>query len=257
MIAVKNLNPDYSKLYNEGSYGDIYRCKEVNDILVKVIKKCDSGGSGNGEFNKKIIKQLNHKNIMKIFGVQKSPLSNDIYFIYIQYINGITLNEYLMKYKKLPSADIMTIIKQIFAGLHFIHQRKITHRDIKLENIIVDGNLNTTIVDFGLAYYGLPCKNIVGTSGFFAPEMIYSPNSYGSKCDIWSTGCVLYFMVCRYMPLYFSEIKECYIEQINSRVEIKYYEDVWKDYGGLKDLCKKMLVYDCESRLGSGDFLYN
>jgi len=247
MTSIKNLSPDFSNIINEGGFGDIYRCKQNDDVLIKMIKKFDN--DYNGEYNKNIIKKLyQHKNLMNIFGIDKNKY-NDIYLIYIENINGIDLFEYT-KNNTMNTNEITNCIKQILSGLKFLHKNKITHRDIKLDNIIINENKEIKIIDFGLSCIGYPCKGLVGTSGFFAPEMIYSINNYNSKCDIWSTGCILYFLVCNYFPFYFNYDRKSYITQLNNQINIYYYKDKWIDQK-LYNLCKKMLIYDYNARYSS------
>ncbi len=248
MNKIKNLSPDYSQLLNEGGFGDIYKCKDNNDIVVKMIRNINQKYLG--ETNKKIIKKLTkHDSLMNIINIDKSKYNN-IYLIYLEYINGINLSKYIETYS-LNNTLIINIIYQILQGLEFLHDNKITHRDIKLENIIINPyNNKIKIIDFGLACYGLPCKDLVGTSGFFAPEMIFNPNNYTSKCDIWSLGCILYFMVCNYYPFYSAHNREYYIQQLKDNVTIPYDQEKWINQL-LYNLCSNMLIYDDNIRFSA------
>lgn len=247
MIDVKNYSPDYSNLICEGGFGDIYKCKENHNYLVKMTKKLNQ--QYNGECNKKIIRQLSqHDNLMNIVGIDKNKYGG-IHLIYLENINGETLSNYL-KNNTINNEQITNIMHQLLSGLEFLHKNKITHRDIKLNNIMIDNKHNIKIIDFGLAYYGLPCQNLVGTSGFFAPEMIYSPKNYDSKCDIWSSGCLLYYMVCKYLPFYFLHDRDCYIEQLKDETPIQYCHNKWQNKI-LLNLCKNMLVYNNKQRFNS------
>ncbi len=255
MSKIKKLSPDYSQLINEGGFGDVYRCKEDDKVIIKLIKKLDKKYSG--ETNKKIIKKLfKHNSLMNILGINKSKYNN-IYLIYLENINGISLSKYLkQKYiEKFNNQNniIINIINQILSGLNYLHNNKITHRDIKLDNIMIDPNNNKIkIIDFGLACYGYPCKDIVGTSGFFAPEMIYDSQNYNSKCDIWSLGCVLYYIVCRTLPFYFTHDKNCYIQQLSDSVNIHFDDHKWSNKS-LQKLCYNMLIYNYHQRFSAND----
>lgn len=252
MVNVKQLAPNFSSLKYEGTFGDIYQCKQDKNILVKIIKNFDN--MDNGECNKKIIKKLlQHNNLMNIIGVDKSKY-NDIYFVYIENVYGITLDKYIRQYK-IDDNFIINIMQQTLNALNFLHKNKITHRDIKLDNIVINPkSLQIKIIDFGLSCYGYPCKNIVGTSGFFAPEMIYSKNNYDSKCDIWSLGCCLYFLVCNYFPFFFNYNYNCYMRQLNDKSNIHFHKNKWNNQK-LYTLCKNMLVYDNKIRWDSNQCL--
>lgn len=250
MTDIKNLSPDYANLIDEGGYGDIYRCKENQNYIVKMIQKSEN----NGECNKKIINKLsNHHNIMKIVGIDQNRY-NAINLIYLQYVKGEDLSKYLFN-NQINDHIRYHITQQILSGLDYLHQNKITHRDIKLNNIIIEpSSYHITIIDFGLACYGYPCKGLVGTSGFFAPEMIYSENNYNSLCDIWSTGCILYYLVSNTFPFYSSCNRDSYIQQLTDFVKIKYNKDIWNNNLFLK-LTKHMLIYDYQKRWSANQCL--
>ena len=146
-------------------------------------------------------------------------------------------------------------MKQSLSALKYLHKNKITHRDIKLDNIIINPLTHEIkIIDFGLSCYGYPCKNIVGTSGFFAPEMIYSQNNYDSKCDIWSLGCILYYIVCDYYPFYLNHDRNAYIQQLKDEVKIIYHKSKW-DNILLYKLCNNMLIYNYTKRYSAKNCL--
>lgn len=250
MLKIKNLSPDFSKIINEGAFGDMYLCKQNDNIIIKLTK--DPIGIKSGETNKKIIKKLKHPNILKIYGFDSKY--NNISMIFMEYLNGITLDSYINDNYPLNTIDIINIMKQILNGLVYLHSNKITHRDIKFDNIfIIKPELNIKIIDFGLSYYGYPCKNLVGTSGFFAPEMLYSPSNYDSRCDVWSLGCMLYYLVCNKFPFYLPHDRNAYMTQLNNTVKIYYDSKIWnKD---LQMLCENMLVYDYKKRYSSQNCL--
>ena len=96
-MKITHLSPDYSSLINEGGFGDIYKCKENKEILVKMVKNYDSKYSG--ETNKKIIKKtLQHENLMNIIGIDTEKYG-DINLIYIENIIGIMLSKDVYNFK--------------------------------------------------------------------------------------------------------------------------------------------------------------
>lgn len=252
MFSVKKYSPDYSKLVNHGNFGDIYSSIEDKNILIKLINKTDCSG----EINRKIInKTKKHKNIMKIFGFENGVFGS-FNIIYLEHIHGIILSQYIDNYE-INEKFIYNTIFQLINALHYLHKNKITHRDIKLNNIIYQThNKQIKIIDFGLAYYGLPCKGMVGTSGYLAPEIINNPDSYGHKSDIWSAGCILYYLVTYTFPFYSAHKRELYIQQIKDKISIKYNNNIWKNYLFFKFLCSNMIVYDENKRYSSKECLH-
>lgn len=245
MVDCSSCQPRYDNLINQGSFGDIYHTEHDN-MCVKLTMWDESSG----ECNRKIIRKLNHPNLMRIFGYNKNN-GNLFSQILIENLKGMpTLKEYISKNRieKLSNQVLFKIIIQIVDALVYLHQNDITHRDIKLENILIDGKTHhIKIIDFGLAYYGLPCKGIVGTSGYFAPEMIYSSENYDHSCDMWSLGCCIYHLCCGYFPLYFVNNKNYYIQQLMEQKDI-VYKDCWNGYQVWKELCEHLLLYDYKKR---------
>jgi len=147
-----------------------------------------------------IMKNIDHKNIVKLHEViqtQKQIL------IIMEYINGISMREYYNKninHQKLnPQKEL--IIKnffiQIFSAMSYIHKNHMAHRDIKLENILIDKNQQIKIIDFGFGMYNPEDKLqgfFCGTPNYMPPEIIVKKHYIGQKADLWSLGVLLYKM---------------------------------------------------------------
>jgi len=93
----------------------------------------------------------------------------------------------------------------LISGIEYIHQSGICHRDLKPENLLLDYDKTLKIVDFGLSNMYEPnskelLKTACGSPCYAAPEMIAGKKYYGLKSDIWSSGVVLYAMVCGFLP---------------------------------------------------------
>ena len=95
--------------------------------------------------------------------------------------------------------------QQLIAGIEYIHKSGICHRDLKPENLLLDFDKTLKIVDFGLSNMYAPgsaeqLKTACGSPCYAAPEMIAGKKYFGLKSDIWSSGVVLYAMVCGFLP---------------------------------------------------------
>lgn len=91
----------------------------------------------------------------------------------------------------------------MISAIEYIHKIGIVHRDLKPENILLDYNNNVKLVDFGLSNMynpGETLKTACGSPCYAAPEMIRNERYHGLSADIWSSGVVLYAMVCGYLP---------------------------------------------------------
>ena len=194
----------------------------------------------------KILKNLRHRNIIGILGVEKTQ--NYIYLI-LEYSNGGNLNEYLNFYKKKFKAPVTEqivqfIVGQIAKGLEYMHKNNITHRDIKLENILLhfpevqdkvdykSVNIEEAIVKIADLGYAKELqgdetmKTICGTPRYMAPDIIKilgnyqsgNENSYNSKVDLWSLGTITYELLFGVPPFTARSIEELF----NQIMEGKY-----------------------------------
>lgn len=144
-----------------------------------------------------IMRKLSHPNLIKLLEVHES--ANSIYLI-LEYFNGGTLRDLLMSNIKLNKHQISLIIKGIAEGLAYIHNLKIIHRDIKLDNILfAAGNLSEPkIVGLGLATFEDEGKYLYprcGTPGYVAPEIINVKSldaKYTCVSDIFGLGIIFH-----------------------------------------------------------------
>jgi tRNA A-37 threonylcarbamoyl transferase component Bud32 len=145
-----------------------------------------------------IMKELNNKNIIKILDYFEDE---NYIFIVMEYINGGNLYSFIKKRMKLKEKMAKFIFKQIISAINYIHKHNIVHKDIKLENILLDINHGIKICDFGIAkkvyspdqlFYG-----ISGTPLYMAPEIFYKSNFgyQGFPVDVWASGIALYIML--------------------------------------------------------------
>lgn len=95
------------------------------------------------------------------------------------------------------------MFEQLISGLEYLHKLHISHRDLKTENLLLDHGMNLKIVDFGLANtYNKEetLKTPCGSQVYAAPEILQGENYNGEMVDIWSSGIILFAMVCGYLP---------------------------------------------------------
>lgn len=151
-----------------------------------------------------LMRKLNHPNITKILETFEDE---KFYFIIMEYINGGNLFSYVKKRRKLSEKVAKFLFRQIILGIKHIHSQLIVHRDIKLENILIDMNNNVKICDFGigiiLSSEDQDLHSHCGTPMYIAPEIILSTKDKGYKgfpVDIWSAGIALYIMLSGKLP---------------------------------------------------------
>ena len=157
----------------------------------------------------KIMSNLNHKNIVKIYGFFQDNIN---YYLVNELVDGKSLQDFIEDKKKQNSGYIeqnliISIFKQILIGLQYLHSLYIFHRDIKPDNILIDKNNNVKITDFGLAaFYIGGYQNLssnytrIGPIDYVAPEIYNRKRTYDYKCDIYSLGLTMYYLMNYHLP---------------------------------------------------------
>ena len=119
----------------------------------------------------------------------------------MEYIEGEELFNYMNRKSRLSDYKIEKIFKQIILSVLYCHNILLCHRDIKLENFIIDKNENIKLIDFGFATCARKnLTKILGTAQYTAPEMIENPFYNGKKIDMWALGVVLYILKYKQYP---------------------------------------------------------
>ncbi len=205
----KKLDGRYeiTELIGEGGMADVYKAVDVVDgkeVAVKILKKEFAESE---EFlrrfrnESKAIAVLSHPNIVKIYDV---GFSEKIQFIVMEYIDGITLKEYMESERVLNWKDSVHFVTQILRALQHAHERGIVHRDIKPQNIMMftDGTIN--VMDFGIAKFAreegrTATDQAIGTVHYISPEQARGDVT-DAKSDLYSVGVMLYEMLTGQKP---------------------------------------------------------
>ena len=276
-----NLNfYKYGRLIGQGAFGKVNLGLNVLTGRVVAIKSFNKSNlNSNSENMKKIkyetnlMKKLNHPNITKILELFEDK---EYILIIMEYINGGNLFSFLKKHRKVSEKTAKLLYRQIILGIKYMHQQGIVHRDIKLENILIDLNNNIKICDFGigrvLSSPEQPLFDQCGTPMYIAPEILLCSKEKGYKgfpVDIWSSGIVLYILLSGTLPFSFknsssslSESNESNLsEDNNNNTELQYsiinkepkeIENISKE---AEDLLKKILKKNPEKRITCEEIL--
>ena len=245
----------------EGSFGRAYLAQCDNDNNKYVIKQITLEGMDDEEkretFNEaKILKKLDHPNIIKFKEVflqrQPKPALN----IVTEYADGGDLDQKIKKQKKVPfpEAQILDYITQICLALQHIHKKKIIHRDLKSGNIFLMKSGIVKVGDFGIAK-GLQstwekAKSFVGTPYFLSPEIINN-QPYDNKSDIWALGVLLYELMTFQMP--FNAVS---LPLLSIKINRGVYKPPPSTYSkDIRNLLKKCLTVNPDERPSINDIL--
>ncbi|MFS8014596.1 putative dual-specificity kinase TKL-Pl-4 family [Helianthus anomalus] len=239
---------DIKNVVAHGTYGTVYKgVYDGQDVAVKVLDWGDDGCVTAAEafalrasFEQEVAvwHGLDHPNITKFIGASvgtsdlKIPSNNDpnavqnhvpqrACCVVVEYLQGGTLKKFLIKNsrKKLSFKIVVQLALDLSRGLSYLHSKKIVHRDVKTENMLLDANGTLKIADFGVAR--VEARNPkdmtgeTGTLGYMAPEVLEG-KPYNRKCDVYSFAICLWEIYCCDMPyadLSFAEVSSAVVHQ--------------------------------------------
>ena len=148
----------------------------------------------------KITTSLFHPHIVKWYEVIST--SNYLFFV-MEYPSSQDLFEYILSNGRLTENESLKIFQQIICALDYCHYNGVIHRDLKPENILLDNDKNIRIADFGLSNTmkdGYFLKTDCGSYNYAAPEILSEKLYNGTEIDIWSSGIILYVLLCAKLP---------------------------------------------------------
>lgn len=198
---------EITELIGEGGMAEVYKAHDVLDnkeVAVKILRK---QFSGNEEFQRrfrnesKAIAVLSHPNIVKVYDM---CFSEKMQYIAMEYIDGITLKDYIDSERVLNWKDAVHFIIQILRALQMAHNRGIVHRDIKPQNIMLLTDGTIKVMDFGIAKFAreesmTATDQAIGTVHYISPEQARGDVT-DEKSDIYSVGVMFYEMLTGQKP---------------------------------------------------------
>lgn len=196
------------------------------------------------------MKHLKHPNIVRIYEIMETA---KIICIVTEIASNGELYDYIIHKKRLSEREARSIFKQIIAAVHHCHSNQIVHRDIKVENILLDYNGNVKLADFGFSNFykeGELMDTWCGSPQYCAPELYLAQLYEGPNVDIWSLGVVLYVLVCGYLPFEAQVFNVLKAQIISGSYKIPFFlsEDC-------KSLIDGMLTLDPDKRLKMNDII--
>jgi len=279
----------YDKLekIGEGTYGVVYKCMERSSKEIVAVKKIrmemeDEGIPATAIREISILKELNHPNIVNL----REILMDDSRLYLVFEFVPMDLKKFIdsRPKKHLDEATTQSFTYQLLVAIYFCHVRRILHRDLKPQNILIDIKHNILkVADFGLGRtFGLPIRvytHEVVTLWYRAPEVLLNTQRYGCPIDVWSIGCI-YAEMAQGKPLFQGDSE---IDQLFRifRILTTPNEDTWPGVSELKDykptfpkwsdnmlkdsvknlssdgieLMEQMLLYDPSKRINARDAL--
>ncbi|KAI8873404.1 Pkinase-domain-containing protein [Ramicandelaber brevisporus] len=189
----------------------VHRTAPHREVAIKLIRKDNLDTfEKRSKVEREILalRSVSHPNIVRMVDL----LDTDRYIgIVMEYASGGELFDYILAHKYLREKDACRLFAQLMSGVAHLHARRIVHRDLKLENLLLDKQRNIIITDFGFAnQFGedggvTAAMHLMSTSCgspcYAAPELVLSEGMYvGTAADIWSCGVILYAMLAGFLP---------------------------------------------------------
>ena len=246
----------YGRIIGRGAFGKVNIGLNVLTGRIVAIKSFNKKNIINESSKKKILYETNlmrglfHPSVTKILETFESE---NYMLIIMEYISGGNLQNFVKKRRKLCEKTAKILFRQIIQGIKYIHSRGIVHRDIKLENILLDLNNIIKICDFGVGKLIKPntiLKDQCGTPVYMAPEIIKGEGYHGFPVDIWSAGVALYIMLSGSLP--FNKDKDHDLEFSILNNNIKEISDISED---ANNLLKNILEKDPNKRFTANQIL--
>ncbi|KAK4856175.1 hypothetical protein QYF36_014840 [Acer negundo] len=197
------------RILGEGNFGKVKLAKNLDSgqyFAVKILEKnriIDLKITDQIKREIATLKLLKHPNVVRLHEVLASK--SKIYMV-LEYVTGGELFDRIASKGKLSQAHGRKLFQQLIDGVSYCHNKGIFHRDLKLENLLVDSKGNIKISDFGLS--ALPqhfrddglLHTTCGSPNYVAPEVLNNRGYDGATSDIWSCGVILYVILTGYLP---------------------------------------------------------
>ena len=205
----KRLSGRYEllKLIGSGGMANVFEAKDLPEDKIVAIKVLKEEYLTNDEFvrrfrnESKVIAVLDHPNIVKVYDVNFTGAEQ---YIVMEYIDGITLKQYITHQGHLRWKDSVHFVTQILRALSHAHERGVIHRDIKSQNIMLLRDGTIKVMDFGIARFAREDirtmdDKAIGSVHYISPEQACGEES-DEKSDIYSVGVLLYEMLTGRVP---------------------------------------------------------
>ena len=263
----KRLDGRYEigEVIGEGGMAVVYSAWDIEDQIPVAIKILRDEYLGNDEFirrfkdESKAIAVLSHKNIVKVYDVS---FGDRIQYIVMEYIDGITLKDYIEKNGPVNWKETIHFVTQILRALQHAHDKGIIHRDVKPQNIMLleDGTIKVT--DFGIARFSknttrsmTMTNKAIGSVHYISPEQARG-ESTDAKSDLYSLGVMMYEMLTGKLPFDADNAVSVAIMQLQSDPEPprKINPDIPV---GLEEIIIKTMQKEPKKRYRSATEMYN
>ncbi|KAG9351674.1 hypothetical protein JZ751_022925, partial [Albula glossodonta] len=255
------------KTIGKGNFAKVKLARHVltgREVAVKIIDKTQLNSSSLQKLFRevRIMKLLNHPNIVKLFEVIETEKS---LYLVMEYASGGEVFDYLVAHGRMKEKEARAKFRQIVSAVQYCHQKCIVHRDLKVsvddkselyslysstsvqaENLLLDSEMNIKIADFGFSNeftLGSKLDTFCGSPPYAAPELFQGKKYDGPEVDVWSLGVILYTLVSGSLPFDGQNLKELRERVLRGKYRIPFYMST-----DCENLLKKFLILNPTKR---------
>ncbi|RZC41479.1 serine/threonine-protein kinase MARK2, partial [Asbolus verrucosus] len=236
------------KTIGKGNFAKVKLAKHVptgKEVAIKIIDKTQLNPSSLQKLFRevRIMKMLDHPNIVKLFQVIETEKT---LYLVMEYASGGEVFDYLVLHGRMKEKEARSKFRQIVSAVQYCHQKRIIHRDLKAENLLLDSEMNIKIADFGFSNEFTPGNKLdtfCGSPPYAAPELFQGKKYDGPEVDVWSLGVILYTLVSGSLPFDGSTLRELRERVLRGKYRIPFYMST-----DCENLLKKFLVLNPAKR---------
>uniref|UniRef100_A0A672KYL3 non-specific serine/threonine protein kinase n=1 Tax=Sinocyclocheilus grahami TaxID=75366 RepID=A0A672KYL3_SINGR len=218
------------KTIGKGNFAKVKLARHVltgREVAVKIIDKT----------------QLNPTSLQKVrpqFKLFEVIETEKTLYLIMEYASGGEVFDYLVAHGRMKEKEARAKFRQIVSAVQYCHQKRIVHRDLKAENLLLDADMNIKIADFGFSNeftIGSKLDTFCGSPPYAAPELFQGKKYDGPEVDVWSLGVILYTLVSGSLPFDGQNLKELRERVLRGKYRIPFYMST-----DCENLLKKLLV---------------
>ncbi|KAJ1106706.1 hypothetical protein NDU88_004106 [Pleurodeles waltl] len=216
------------KTIGKGNFAKVKLARHIltgREVAIKIIDKTQLNPTSLQKLFRevRIMKGLNHPNIVKLFEVIETEKT---LYLVMEYASGGEVFDYLVSHGRMKEKEARAKFRQIVSAVHYCHQKNIVHRDLKAENLLLDADANIKIADFGFSNeftLGSKLDTFCGSPPYAAPELFQGKKYDGPEVDIWSLGVILYTLVSGSLPFDGQNLKELRERVLRGKYRVPFY----------------------------------
>ncbi|XP_038079218.1 MAP/microtubule affinity-regulating kinase 3-like isoform X7 [Patiria miniata] len=216
------------KTIGKGNFAKVKLAKHIptgKEVAIKIIDKTQLNPSSLQKVYRevRIMKLVDHPNIVKLFEVIETEKT---LYLVMEFASGGEVFDYLVAHGRMKEKEARAKFRQIVSAVQYCHQKRVVHRDLKAENLLLDKDLNIKIADFGFSNEFTPGSKLdtfCGSPPYAAPELFQGKKYDGPEVDVWSLGVILYTLVSGSLPFDGQNLKELRERVLRGKYRIPFY----------------------------------